>query len=77
MIDFNEMIRRQQQGETQISTLQEDEKVVLQHYCSLATEAVLSTGVKRNSSVDEVVINAYKSGIALGLQLKVENGEVL
>lgn len=77
MIDFEEMNRRQQEGLTDIDSLQEDEKMVLQHYCSLATEALLKIGVQRKATVDQLVINAYKYGIALGLRLQVTQGEVL
>lgn len=76
MIDFQEMTRRQQEGLKQIDTLQEDERKVLQHYCSLATEALLRMGVQRKAPVDQVVINAFKTGIALGLQLQIKNSEV-
>ena len=77
MIDFEDMNRRQQEGLTNINSLQDDEKMVLQHYCSLATEALLKTGSQRKAPVDQVVINAYKYGIALGLHLQVTRGEIL
>jgi len=68
--------RRQEEGLNTIGTLEAEEKEVLQHYCSLATEALLRLGVKRKAPVDEVVLNAYKNGIALGLRLEVTQGEV-
>jgi len=77
MIEFEEMARRQQEGLTYIDSLQEDEKMVLQHYSSLATEVLLKMGVQRKAPVDQVVINAYKTGIALGLRLQVTQGEIL
>ena len=77
MIDFEDMKRRQEEGLNIIGTLAADEKEVLQHYCSLATEAFLRLGVKRKAPVDEVVLNAYKNGIALGLRLQVTQGEIL
>ena len=76
MIDFEEMNRRQQEGLTNIDSLQEDEKAVLQHYCSLATEVLLKMGSQRKAPVDQLVINAYKYGIALGLRLQVTQGEL-
>lgn len=76
MIDFEDMNRRQQEGSTDIDSLQEDEKMVLQHYCSLATEAVLKMGSQRKAPVDQVVVNAFRLGIALGLHLTVAAGEV-
>ncbi len=76
MIDFEDMKRRQQEGLATIGTLEADEKEILQHYCSLATEALLRMGVQRKASVDEVVLNAYKNGIALGLCLQITQGGV-
>jgi len=76
MIDFQDMKNRQQQGLAAIDSLQEEERVILQHYCSLATEAMLKMGDQRKSSVDQVVINSYRYGIALGLRLKISEGEI-
>lgn len=77
MIDFQDMNSRQQAGLSQVGALQEDERAVLQHYCSLATEELIKQGEKRQAPVDQLVINAYRYGIALGLQLQVTNGEIL
>lgn len=76
MIDFQDMNKRQQEGLVAIESLQEQETSVLRHYCSMATEALLTESSHRKSSVDQVVINAYKYGIALGIQLKVVKGEI-
>ena len=77
MIDFEEMKRRQKEGLREIDSLQEEERDILKHYCSLSTEALLSLGVQRKAPVDEVVINALRNGIALGLCLTVAEGELL
>jgi len=76
MIDFDDMKRRQEEGLRQVDSLQEEESVVLRHYCSLATEALMKMGAQRQSSTDQVVINALKNGIALGLRLEVTKGEL-
>jgi len=76
MIDFSEMKQRQEDGQQDIDSLVDDEKAVLQHYCSLVTEALLRLGTQRNAPVDQVVINAFRTGIALGLRLTVAGGEV-
>jgi hypothetical protein len=76
VIDFDDMNQRQQDGLTQVNSLQEDERAVLQHYCSLATEVLMEEGDKRKAPIDQVVINAYRYGIALGLKLQVVNGEI-
>ena len=76
MIDFDDMKRRQEGGLELVDSLQEDETIVLRHYCSLATEALMKLGAQRQSPVDQVVINALKNGIALGLRLKIVKGEL-
>ena len=76
MIDFDDMRRQQEEGLKLVDSLQEDESMVLRHYCSLATEALMKMGAQRQSPVDQVVINALKNGIALGLRLQVAEGEV-
>jgi len=76
MIDFEEMKQRLEEGLQAIDALEGDEKDILKHYCSLSTEALLRLGVQRKAPVDEVVINSFKNGIALGLNLAIINGEV-
>jgi len=76
MIDLKEMIQRQQNGAMLIENLQADEKAILQHFCSLSAEGLLQLGEQRKAPVNEIVLNAMRNGIALGLQLIVENGEV-
>jgi len=76
MIDFEEMKRRQEEGQKDIDSLEGDERDILKHFCSLATEALLRLGAQKKSPVDQVVINSLKIGIALGLKLSIVNGEV-
>jgi len=76
LIDLNEMIQRQKNGSALISNLEEDERDILQHFCSLSAEGLLELGKQKNAPLNEIVINAMKNGLALGLQLIIENGEV-
>ena len=76
MIDFDEMNRRHQEGLTQVDSLEGDEKTVLMHYCSLATEVLMRLAAHRKAPVNELAVNAYKNGIALGLRLRITQGEV-
>jgi len=76
MIDFAEMKRCQEEGQRDIDSLEGDERDILKHYCSLGTEALLRLGLRGKHPVDEVVINAFRTGIALGLKLTIINGEV-
>ena len=76
MIDFEVMKRCQEEGQRDIDSLEGDERDILKHFCSLSTEALLRLGVQRKAPVDQVVINAFRAGIALGLKLSIINGEV-
>lgn len=76
MIDYQEMLKRQQQGIIILESLQKDEKEIIKHYCSLAADAVLELSRSRKAPISESIINAYKNGLALGLQLNIDNGEV-
>jgi hypothetical protein len=76
MIDFGEMKQHQEEGLKKLDTLQGDEFDILRHFCSLATEALLIEGSRLKLPFEKVVINAYRSGIALGLRLEVVAGEV-
>ena len=76
MIDFEEMKRCQEEGQRDIDSLEGDERVILKHYCSLSTEALLRLGIQRKAVFDEVVINAFRTGLALGLKLYITNSEV-
>ena len=76
MIDFEDMKQRQEVGLQDIDSLVDDEKTVLKHYCSLATEALLRLGAQKKAPVDQLVVNAFRLGIALGLHLEITAGEV-
>lgn len=76
MIDYQEMLKRQQQGIALLESLQEDEKAIIKHYCSLSADAVLQMAKSMKAPTDEAMVNAFKNGIALGLQLMIEKGEV-
>lgn len=76
MIDYQEMVKRQQQGIALLESLQNDEKEIIKHYCSLSADAVLQLAKSRKASTPEAMVNAYRTGLALGLQLNVDNGEV-
>lgn len=76
MIAFEEMKHHQEEGQRDIDSLEGDERDILKHYCSLSTEALLRLGIHRKSPFDEVVINAFRAGLALGLKLSIINGEV-
>jgi len=77
MIAFNEMKNRQMEGSSLVDSLTEDEVTVLRHYCSLLTEALMKKGAEEKKTVDQLVINAVKTGISLGVRLDIKDGEVI
>ncbi len=76
MIDLNEMAALSQRGVQKVEALTGIEKDLLKNFCSVATEALMQMAVQRHAPVDEIVVNAFKNGIALGLELSIVNGEV-
>ena len=77
MLDLAKTIQAQQAGETLLTGITEDEKTILSSYCWLAGRDLLKAGAQRQAPVDEVVMNAFRNGIALGLCLKVTNHQIL
>ena len=77
MLNLAQTIQAQQAGEALLTDITEDEKTILSSYCWLATRELLKVGVLRKAPVDELLMNAIRSGIALGLCLKVTNHQIL
>ena len=74
MLDLNQLIAKQNEGNQLLSGLNEDETAVLQNYGYLCMDAVIKEGARRSDSVDNLILNAYRNGICLGLGLQVVNG---
>jgi len=75
MLDAKEMETRCQAGMKLIEGLPTQEKELLQAYCGLYGDTVLQAAVTSNAPMDEVAANAVRIGMALGLQLSIENGQ--
>ncbi len=76
MLDFKEMLELQNQGSEVVSSLPDSEKDLLKYFCHLATTGILQEATRRKAPVADVVLNSYRAGLAMGLQLKVEQGEI-
>jgi|GEM_PF-1368969 len=76
MLDLKTMLAQQKRGESQITSLDDDEKTIVQSYCYLAANELLKMGAQKGALVNEVVMNAFKSGLALGSQLSINNNRV-
>ena len=76
MIDLKELIRIQGAGDKLLGTLTHDDMVIMQNYCLLSAQGLLKAGHGANQSTTNIVLNAYRNGICLGLGLKVSSGQV-
>ena len=76
MIDFQKLLKEQQLGDKQLAELTEQEKTVLSHYCWLSADGLLKLGAQKKASVNDIVMNAFRNGIALGLRVSIVNKEV-
>jgi len=76
MLDLQKLLKEQQAGEKLLTSLTEQEKTVLSHFCWLSGNGLLELGTKQKASVNDVVMNALRNGIALGLRVSVVNKEI-
>lgn len=76
MLDLNHLIAEQNEGNQQLTTLTEDETVILQNYVYFAMNTIIEEGARRKDSMDNLILNGFRNGICLGLGLQVVNGEI-
>ncbi len=76
MLDLHQLIKLQKNGNQLINTLGHDDMVIMQNYCLLAARGLLKEGAGTNQSTTNIVLNAFRNGIALGLGVKVAGGQV-
>jgi len=77
MIDADNMKTRHITGLQQIETLQAQEKLALQLYCQMLAKHSVDEGNSRGAPVLDSMINAVRHGIAMGLNIRISQGEVL
>ena len=76
MLDLNQLIAKQNEGNQLLSTLTGDEEMILQNYGYFCMQAVIKEGARRQDSTDNLILNAFRSGICLGTGIQVVNGEI-
>lgn len=77
MIDATETTELTRKGIASIKSLQDAEMRLLEALCSWATESFMEAGYQAKMSTQNVVLNAYRAGIALGLGLSIKDGQVV
>lgn len=76
MLDLNALMKQQKEGNQILTTLSEDEEFILQNYALMAAQGLLQTGAQTKQSATNVVINAFRFGLCLGLELDISQGKV-
>lgn len=76
MLGLQQLIDAQKQGERLLTNLTDDEKVIIQNYCYAAAGGLMQLGAQEKAHVNEIVMNAFRNGIALGSQVTITNGEI-
>uniref|UniRef100_A0A6M3X4X8 Uncharacterized protein n=1 Tax=viral metagenome TaxID=1070528 RepID=A0A6M3X4X8_9ZZZZ len=77
MLDYNEMVARQESGNTKVDGLQGDELDIIKHWCSMVAQELMAAGSAQQAPFGEVVINGIKAGLALGLEMDIVQGELM
>lgn len=77
MLNLNQLMDAQRSGGGQIEGLSHDDMVILQNYCLLAAQNLITTGAKDKRGVTDIALNAFRNGVALGLATKVEQGKLV
>lgn len=76
MLDLNELIAKQNAGNELLTTLQEDESVILQNYGLMAVQGLIEMAGTMKEPAHYLVFNAFRNGICLGLSIQVANGVI-
>lgn len=76
VLGLQQLIDAQKRGEQLLTSLTDDEKVIIQNYCYAAAGGLMQLGAQNKAHVNEIVMNAFRNGIALGSQISISNGEI-
>ena len=76
MLDLNQLITKQNEGNRLLDTLQAKESVILQNYGLMAAQALTEEARTRHETVTNLILNAFRNGICLGLGIQIAQGEI-
>lgn len=76
MLNLNELIAEQNAGNELLATLQENESAILENYGVLALQGLIEMASTRKETAQNLVLNAFRNGICLGLGIQVAGGEI-
>ena len=76
MVDLQAMAKLQVVGAKEIQDLPQVEQDALIGYSALAARDLMRFAQEHNVGTWEVINNAFRFGLSLGLNMKIENGQV-
>lgn len=76
MLDLNGLVAQQKKGDRLLTSLNHEETVVIQNYSLMSTQALIKAGLGAEQSTNNIILNAYRAGLALGLQIDISNGKI-
>jgi len=76
MLDLNALMKQQKEGNQILTTLTEEEEFILQNYALMAAQGLIQVGGGKKESTTNIVINAFRFGLCLGLELDISQGKV-
>ncbi len=77
MLNLETLLRKQTEGDHLVSTLTPQETAILQNFALMSAQALAKAGREHNQSTNNIILNAFRNGICLGLGLEVREGQVL
>jgi len=76
MLTFNGIQKEHQAGMGQLEALAGDELDAIRHYSNMVAKSLFKQGIDTNVPVVNMILNGVRAGIALGLRISIEGGEV-
>ena len=76
MLDLNQLIEKQNQGNLSLATLSENEETIMQNYCVMSAQGILGMTGRKGEPLENAVLNAFRNGICLGLAIDVDKGQI-
>lgn len=77
MLDLNQLNNLLNSGDKKLEGLTKDEEVIIQGYAFMVTRTLIARAPNTSQGVFDVVLNAFKNGLALGLQSDIVSGKML
>ncbi len=76
MLSIEQMMAEIKSGNSVIESLSQEELTILQNFCFWGANAILTAGAQDKKPMIEIILNAMRNGVALGLRIKVKDGKI-